>query len=295
MVEHPCRLCGAQTLSFLYSVNQCAIERCSACGFVQVKDTPADEAFATQYAPSYFERGKYQDRLAQEKEYQKRVALLVAAGLPEGARVLDAGCATGDFIEYVGDRYDMWGLDISDHAIEIAKQKNPHRSAQLFAGTVEDSNFQPGSFDAIVMWDVVEHIRNPVEACRHLVKFLRPGGLLFLSTPDIGAPTARVMQRYWAFMTPPEHLGFFNHRSLTRLLEKDLGLQSERLFSTGKWVNVAFLIYKLRRVMPALVPQFVAKGIRKTPLARAMVYVPTGDIQYAVARKPLASASDNWN
>ena len=52
---------------------------------------------------------------------------------------------------------------------------------------------------------------------------LKPGGTLVLSTPDIGAITARVMRTRWAFMTPPEHLGFFNASSLSFMLERQLG------------------------------------------------------------------------
>ena len=56
-----------------------------------------------------------------------------------------------------------------------------------------------------------------VEVGRKLMGHLKPGGYLVLSTPSIDAPIARAMGRYWAFMTPPEHLGFFSGRSFRRL------------------------------------------------------------------------------
>ena len=87
-------------------------------------------------------------------------------------------------------------------------------------------------------------------------------------------------------MTPPEHLGFFGQASLKRMLENQLGLETTSQFSTGKWVNVAFLFYKLQRVFPRVVPQSVVRGVRRSFLAKSCVYVPTHDIQYATAQKP---------
>jgi hypothetical protein len=92
------------------------------------------------------------------------------------------------------------------------------------------------------------------------------------------------MGRRWAFMTPPQHLGFFNGASIGRLLEGRLGLRIVASASTGKWVNVGFLLYKLGRVFPSVGP--VASRVQRSPLARAVVYVPTADIQYVTARKP---------
>jgi 2-polyprenyl-3-methyl-5-hydroxy-6-metoxy-1,4-benzoquinol methylase len=283
-----CRLCDATDLRAIFRVSEWTLERCAACDFVQVREQPTDEELAAQYSEAFFDRGKYEDEFAMRKEYDKRTSLLAETGLRREARVLDAGCATGDFIAHVGDRFDMWGIDISEYAVEEAKKRCPDKSEQLFAGRIEDVDLERGFFDAIVMWDVVEHVFSPVDACQRLVDYLRPGGYLLVSTPDIGAVTARLMKKRWAFMTPPEHLGFFSHRTLTKLLEEKLSLKTTRLFSTGKWVNVGFLFYKLRRVFPRI-PRGVVTAIQRSPLGDASVYVPTLDIQYAVAVKPFKS------
>ena len=218
-------------------------------------------------------------------ENRRRLALLKGCGLKSGARILDAGCATGDFLAFARTTFDMWGLDVSEFAVEQARRKNPGIDHQIHAGFVEQQAYSPASFDAIVLWDVLEHLWDPVSTCRSLLDALRPGGYFVISTPNIGAGVARLMGRRWAFMTVPEHLGFFDHRTMTYLLEDRLGLQCVRWQTRGKWANLGFLFYKLNRVFPGWVPDWLIRFLRTGIPAKASLYVPTGDIQYAASRK----------
>jgi 2-polyprenyl-3-methyl-5-hydroxy-6-metoxy-1,4-benzoquinol methylase len=279
-----CRLCSSEDLRLLYEVRGSTLDRCSRCGFVQVREQPTAEELRAIYAGGYLGKGKYEDLTAQRRENERRLALLEHAGVPSGGKVLEVGCATGEFIALAGARFDMWGLDLSPVATDLARQTNPRFAAQIFTGFIEDQHFQPAQFDAIVLWDVIEHLWDPRKVCHELVKYLRPGGSLLLSTPDIGAVTARVMRNRWAFMTPPEHLGFFSTPSLEFLLERDLGLRTTSSESRGKWANVGFLAYKLRRVFPVL-PEAFVQGVRHSPLGAATLYVPTADVRYVAAKK----------
>jgi 2-polyprenyl-3-methyl-5-hydroxy-6-metoxy-1,4-benzoquinol methylase len=279
-----CRLCSSEELRFLYEVRGSTLDRCARCRFVQVREQPSAEELRAIYAGGYLGKGKYEDLTAQRRENERRLALLEQAGVPAGGRVLEVGCATGEFIALAGERFDMWGLDLSPVAIDLARTKNPRFAAQIASGFIEEQAFQPAQFDAIVLWDVIEHLWDPRKVCHELVRYLRPGGTLLLSTPDIGAATARLMRNRWAFMTPPEHLGFFSTPSLEYLLEQDLGLRTTSSRSHGKWANVGFLAYKLRRVFPVL-PEAFVQGVRQSPLGAATLYVPTADVRYVAAKK----------
>lgn len=280
-----CRLCSSRDVRPHFDVRGSRLDRCPACGFVQVRDRPTAEALRELYGNGYFDRAKYDDEFAQARETRRRLALLERAGVPEGGRVLDAGCATGDFLSAGQGRYEMWGLDVSAHATELARARNPSSAQRIFTGFVEDLDFEPESFDAIVMWDVVEHLWDPELALSRLVALLRPGGSLLLSTPDIGAPVAKLMGRRWAFMTPPEHLGFFSRRSLAYVLERRMGLKIVASNASGKWANLGFLTYKLRRVFPDVVPARLVERFRESAAAALSVYVPTLDVRYVAARK----------
>jgi 2-polyprenyl-3-methyl-5-hydroxy-6-metoxy-1,4-benzoquinol methylase len=288
MPSTACRVCASSRLAYLYEVRGSVLDRCEDCGFVQVRDQPTEEELHAIYSTAHFGRGKYEDQAAQIRENERRVGMLAQAGVKPGARVLDVGCATGDFIALAGQHYDMWGLELSSTAAAVAREKNPRFASQIATGFIEDQDFAPASFDAIVMWDVIEHVWDPRAVCRQLVGYLKVGGSLFLSTPDIGAATARVMRSRWAFMTPPEHLGFFSPRSLRSLLEGELGLETTSSYASGKWANVGFLAYKLRRVFPSI-PAGLVTRVQQSVLGRAVVYVPTRDVRYLAARRPLST------
>lgn len=284
-MQNSCRLCASPWLKKHFDVRGCTLDRCGTCGFVQVREQPDPEALKAIYSEGYFAKSKYDDKLAQARENERRLGLLRRAGVPHGARVLDAGCATGDFLAAAGQYFDMWGLDVSAFATDVARQQNPQFAHQIFTGFVEDQRFPPSFFDAIVMWDVIEHIWDPKAVLQRLVEHLKPGGVLILSTPDIGALTASLMRSRWAFMTPPEHLGFFSEPSLQFLLERLLGLRKIWSRANGKWANLGFIVYKVGRVFPGMVPSGLARVVQDGPLGRVSLYVPTGDIRYVAARK----------
>lgn len=283
-----CRLCQAGHPAVRFRIGRVTVQSCTACGFVQVAERPAAAELRELYSQAYFDHGKYSDAFALRKEHERRLSLLRGCGLRPGARVLDAGCATGDFIAAAGE-YEMWGLDISEFAAEQARRRNPTVADRIHSGPIEDQDYPDGHFDAIVMWDVLEHLWDPAGVCRSMLRILKAGGLLCVSTPNIGASIARIMGRRWAFMTVPEHLGFFDRGTMRMLMEARLGLRLEAWRSKGKWVNCGFFLYKLKRIFPRAIPRLLVEAFRTALLRRLAVYVPTGDIQYAAARKIGAS------
>lgn len=216
-------------------------------------------------------------------EQRRRIRWLSRNNVKQGAKILDAGCATGDFISAARDTFDIWGVDVSEHAINTAKTMLPEFSGRLFASSLEDFNFESHFFDAITLWDVVEHLHNPLDTLKALSGSLKPDGVMVISTPDIGSAVARLMGRRWAFMTPPEHRSFFNLRTIGGLAEKSGGKLTSHM-ARGKWTNLGFLFYKAHRVFPKAVPGAVVEALRKSPLARMPVYVPTHDILYVGIR-----------
>ncbi len=280
-----CRLCsdGSRLASFV--VRGVRLERCSACGFLQVGERPTVAALQDLYGPSYFDHGKYEDQFALMKENGRRLELLRSTGITRGATVLDAGCARGDFLSAASLEYEMWGVDVAESAVAEARRQCPAAATRVQAGFLEQLRFAPATFDAVVLWDVIEHVWDPIAVGRAVVSWLKPSGFLLLSTPNVGAATARLMGQHWPFMTVPEHLGLFNRESMHRLLEQVLGLRVMHWSSRGKWANVGFLAYKARRVAPRLIPAAVTAKVRQSPLGKLSVYVPTGDIQYVIARK----------
>lgn len=279
-----CRLCGEHQLKPKFEVNNCSIVQCTQCRFIQAKDQPSATELENIYNADYFDHGKYVQDSAIQREQQRRMQLLKNSGLQDGSTILDMGCATGDFISAAKKSYKVWGMDISSHAIETARQQNPEISQQLKIANSEQHEIPENHFDAIVLWDVIEHLWEPKAVLKQMKRWLKPNGFIFLSTPNIGAMTAKLMGKRWAFMTPPEHLCFFSRTSMEKIVQ-DLGFKKHIWKSQGKWVNIGFLFYKLNRVFPYLVPQSLVNFIRKRKISRWVIYIPTGDVQYISAQQ----------
>jgi hypothetical protein len=86
-------------------------------------------------------------------------------------------------------------------------------------------------------------------------------------------------------MTPPEHLSLFSRRSLDFLFEQRLNMHIVRWMSRGKWTNLGFVVYKLGRVMPGIIPEKRVELFNNRSLSKWQVYIPTGDIHYIVIQK----------
>ena len=279
-----CRLCSMKNMEMLYVFPACRVVRCRGCGLVQVLERPHKSELYNLYSKDYFQRGKYIKDRAIENACRRRVKWLQDNGVHNRARVLDAGCATGDFIAFAKAYFDMWGTDISEYAVSLARQQNPEVSGQISCQMIDDLQFPDEFFDAIVLWDVLEHLWDPLTTLSILTRFLRTGGIVAFSTPNIGAPIARLMEKHWSLMTVPEHLCFFD-RNTINLLNTKVGLETIGWMTKGTWGNIGFLIYKAVRVVPIQLPVGVIEWARKSSLSKLVVYIPTGDIQFCAAKK----------
>lgn len=257
----------------------------SLVNLVQIGRSVAPEELTDIYREDYFTSSKYSDAKALEKEHVRRFTLLRNTLSTPSATILDFGCAGGDFVNYIQSHYQAWGFDVSRVAINAARAKNPEVVNQLFYREGDDYPFAQNFFNAITLWDVIEHLENPLGTLTALAGMLKPQGYFFISTPNAGTFLARMLKQYWAFMTPPEHLHFFGRPSLDYLFKDRLHLHSVSWTTKGKWVNLGFLIYKMQRVAPKCIPKPLLHFVQASFLRRVFLYAPTGDIQYAVYRK----------
>lgn len=282
MITEKCKVCGADNMAYMFTANNCIISKCGKCSFVQVVDEKNIPPY--NYNKSYFDNSKYKDKKALEKEHIRRKNLLVKY-LGEEGRVLDAGCATGEFVKFVSDMYEVWGCDVSNEAIEIAKKRIcPQLENRFICGTVENIILDNRRYDAICLWDVIEHISDPYEAFKGIDEKLEQDGYVFISTPNIGALFPKIMKNKWPFMTPPEHLCFFTRKSFEYFLSS-FNMEIVEWSSRGKWANVGFILYKFNRVSKFKIPSSIIWLFQNTFLSKCNIYVPTGDIQYLVVKK----------
>lgn len=272
-----CRLCKGN-LQFLFKANNCKLLKCERCGFVQVLKEEGIPDY--QYDKKYFISNKYKDSRALEKEHLRRKRKLVKY-CEAGSMILDWGCATGEFVAYISGMFQAEGCDISEDAIDMAKEK--YKETQSDFKKISEIMAADNKYEAICLWDVIEHISEPLEFLLHLKGKLKRGGYLFISTPNIGAGFAKVLKSKWPFMTPPEHLSFFSRKSINKLAEL-MDMEIIEWESKGKWANVGFILYKFNRVSNIKIPDKVIGVFQNTFLSKWNIYVPTCDVQYVVLK-----------
>jgi SAM-dependent methyltransferase len=139
--------------------------------------------------------------------------------LPAGGRLLDVGCASGEFMLQMRSLgWEVHGMDIDDASLEQARAAG----LSVAAGTLDApaGAAAQGGFDAITLAHVIEHLPDPVGALRHARDLLRPGGLLWVATPNLRSLAHRMFRRDWLSLDPPRHLVLFSSASLVRAFEE---------------------------------------------------------------------------
>ena len=170
--------------------------------------------------------------------------LLRAAG---ARRVLDAGAGAGDVVgALAADGFDVVGLDISGRALELARERHPETTFQRHSVEELPWPVEPGSFDAVVAFEVIEHLLRPRALLEGAREALRPGGHLALSTPYHGLVKnlALVLARFDRhFDVEGDHIRFFSDGALRRLAE-EVGFAVEQVEHLGRtrlvWANSFF-------------------------------------------------------
>jgi 2-polyprenyl-3-methyl-5-hydroxy-6-metoxy-1,4-benzoquinol methylase len=252
----PCSSCGASDDELICSGREHEYDnttqelfnvvRCRRCGLVRLNPRPDVSELPTIYPSSYYAynlvalesaRAEHTGSrsLVQEikrRMYQRRLAqILHQADLGSGTiRVLDVGCGDGRLLEWyrtssAGHRIETYGIDMSERAIEIAR----NRGHRVVLGRFEEERELPlGAFDLILSNHVIEHVAEPQRFIAHASDLLAPGGLLVLETPNYDSPDVRFFGSHWGGHHFPRHWTFYEAGSLARL-GQSVGLDVERV------------------------------------------------------------------
>lgn len=130
-------------------------------------------------------------------------------------RILDVGTAGGACLKAAKDRgWDVDGCEPNRWLCEWARHSY---GIDVRPGTIFEQGYPDEAFDAVSLWDVLEHTTDPPAVVDECARVMRPGGLLILTYPDIGSWAARVMGRSWVFLLSV-HLYYFTRHTMTRLL-----------------------------------------------------------------------------
>jgi SAM-dependent methyltransferase len=185
------------------------------------------------------------------RTYRRRISI-VRRHFDRPGRVLDIGCAAGYFLSVMKDEgWQVTGLEPSDairrQAAELIGAEN------VLGGLLGEVDLEPGSFDLITLWDVLEHIPDPVAALAEARKLLAPGGKLLIETQNVDSRAARLLGPRWQHYKHTEHIYHFNPDTLNEVLAR-AGLRAIENTPAlgGKYVSLGFIAERAGRLHPVL-------------------------------------------
>lgn len=201
---------------------------CSNCAFL-FRWPRLDDADIT----SLYEQGKagaWQCDASKRHDW-KIAAKWIREGIPEGGKVLDVGCSTGQFLaELLGGEYAKFGIEINDGAADKARSEGVTIVASDLDGFSSPSDH--GLFDVVTAFDVIEHVANPSSFISKLAAHVRPGGRLLISTGNTETWPWRLMGATYCYCVNPEHISFLSPTwCQTISAKKEVSVQRTESFS----------------------------------------------------------------
>ena len=133
-----------------------------------------------------------------------------------GNKLLDFGCGQGHFVEVaVKSGWEASGIELSDPAVTICQNFNlPVKKLDLFS-----SDLKPRAYDIISMFEILEHLSQPAKALTRLEELLKPGGLLYLTTPNFASLDRKLLGPQGEIIYRG-HLSYFTPDTLKHLINR---------------------------------------------------------------------------
>jgi 2-polyprenyl-3-methyl-5-hydroxy-6-metoxy-1,4-benzoquinol methylase len=225
-----CPCCGQNDIACLFTVKdytvsheQFEIWECKNCTLRFTQKVPEAGAIGPYYqSENYISHSdtreglihKLYHRVRKRTLTQKKKLIEKMSSTREGS-VLDVGCGTGAFLHVMQQAgWKITGLEPDEKARKKAKelyQLELESSGQLFS--------QPaGSFDAVTLWHVLEHVYTLHDYIDQLKRLLKQDGKLFIAVPNYTCYDENVYKQFWAAYDVPRHLYHFSPIAMEKLL-----------------------------------------------------------------------------
>lgn len=244
-----CPLCQSGDLSLYLNKDGFNVMRCSNCGHLFVANIPQD--LSPFYSSGYFngdlELDGYMDYEADKKAclhtFEEYLNLLNLHSKSEQKKMFEIGCATGVFLDMARTAgWEVSGVDISDYAVSKAKEKG----LSVYSGVVSDLPLESLSdiYDAVAMFDVIEHLPDPKIELDFANKILKSGGVLVFASPNSSSLWAKVMGKKWHAFVPPQHLHFFSKDNVMKVADQT-GFEVVSIVNLGKKFTIPYIFRML--------------------------------------------------
>lgn len=231
-----CPLCARKGHRSVPGFENHHLVACRTCGFVYCLQDPSVEELRAFY------RG-YPVRDVLSPVTALRFDELLDRFEPYrmNGRLIDVGCGAGLFLERAALRgWEVFGTEYGDRAVAACNA----RGIRIIEGPLEPSHYGDDHFDVVCSFEVIEHLAHPRPEIARMARILRPGGLLYVTTPNFNSVGRLFSGSSWSIVNYPEHLSYFTPRTLRRLAGTT-GLRQQWLLTTG------IHLWRLRSALPS--------------------------------------------
>lgn len=282
MAQNNCLVCGDGCLN--NSPKYPGLQECECCGFITAITDISDDELAALYGKDYFHGKGYsdytRDKAAIQRNLSLRLDVISKFAKDSQNKLFEIGCAYGFFLEIAQTKFEkVKGVDISSDAVECAVKTF---GVNAVGGNYLELAIEP--YDICCMWDTIEHVREPDKFIEKISTEISQGGLLAITTGDIGSFNAKLRGKRWRLISPPIHLHYFSVQTLSKLLETN-GFEVIHISHPGNLINLETALYIILVIQRK--QEKLYKKIKRLLGKLANIYVPVNlsDIMYIVARK----------
>lgn len=220
-----CLICSHSAFRRLPRYSKDFLVKCRNCGFVFSQRIPTQAELVEEYSSTYSRNDAISPITL--KRYDE--IFLFLEQFRRNNNIIDVGAGNGHFIQAAKLRgWNAFGTEFDERAVAICASKG----VTMHHGKLDPSNYQPGQFDVITSFEVIEHINNPIEEVQNFFHLLRSGGLVYLTTPNYNSLSHLLLREKWTVFNYPEHLSYYTPRTLSRLFGEN-GFSVRDLRTTG--------------------------------------------------------------
>ena len=223
---------------------------CSKCAHTFIEDMPSAATLAAVYATYGYDEEDLSTVPPFIFDILSDVVETFEPYRSANGRLLDVGFGVGALLRVARDAgWKTHGIEASSAAVE---QGMRYGLGDLAHGDFLKAEWPDEHFDVIVMTELVEHLVAPEPFLRQASRLLRPGGVLYMTTPHGRGVSGRVLGASWSVLRPPEHLHLYSIGSMREVLRRT-GFSRSTVYTQGILPHeiVAHLRGRLRRTTTA--------------------------------------------
>ena len=283
-----CNLCGETRSRPVFAAKGYDLVECADCGLAYIANQPDDAELARIYSGSEGYHAELKDPASAQWAAIRNTAeahMRFMQQVPGKGRLVDIGCSTGQFLNLARMAgHGVSGIEFSDDSRTFAQD---HFGLEVEPGSIHDTRLRRGSLDLVTMFDVIEHVRDPLADMAAAYRLLKPGGWFVLSTPNIDGLFPRLSRPlatkldYWPHPEPPYHLYQFSVRTLVAALVK-AGFQPGPI--AHRRIPLDYTFGTLATLLRS--PKRAAYAAVFAPTAVLGPWIGQGDWFYLAAQKP---------